>query len=119
MLDIHSDIVYELMFYEILEHVGILTIGIELDLEAKITNLLTESWKITMDSRFTSTDRYSVQQSYASREKVKEFFLSMNISFESHYLLWKDKVRIMTKITTHIAPKGEYDTCQATWKIHE
>lgn len=70
------------MLYEVFEHVWILTIGIELYSEAKVTNLLSETRKITMDSWLSSTDRYAIKESYSSGEEFKKTLLGMYVSLE-------------------------------------
>ena len=119
MLDIHSNIVNEFMLYEVLEHVWILTVGIELDSEAKVTNLLSETRKITMDSWLSSTDRYAIKESYSSSEEFEKTLLGMYVSLESLNLFWQDELRVVAEVTTHIASECKNHTCHMSWIVYE
>ena len=119
MFDIHSNIVNEFVLYEVLEHVWILTIGIELDSETKITNLLSEPRKITMDSWLSSTDRDTVKESYSSREKFKKTLLGMYVSLESLNLFWQDELRVVAEVATHIASECKNHTCHMSRIVYE
>ncbi|MFZ2337207.1 MAG: hypothetical protein WAW59_03015 [Patescibacteria group bacterium] len=119
MLDIHSNIVNEFVLYEVLEHVWILTIGIELDSEAKVTNLLSEPRKVTMDSWLSSTDRYAIKESYSSSEEFKKTLLGMYVSLESLNLFWQDELRVVAEVATHIASECKNHTCHMSRIVYE
>lgn len=110
MFDIHRDIIYEIMLEEMLEHVRIAAVGVELDQKTEIFYLLAKDREIRMDSRFSSADDDSVEKAYSSFEESEKYVLIDEIVSDSFDFLREDELGIMAKTTPEIAPRCENDS---------
>jgi hypothetical protein len=96
-----------------------MTIGIELDSESSRFDLPTEIWKISVDRRFSSTDRYPIKDSDSPIEEIIEYLLRNMSRLVSYNLIWYYHLRIMTISTPEIASSGEYYCCNLAWIVYE
>lgn len=119
MLDIHREIIHKIFFDESSYYIRILTIGIEFHRESSRLDRPTKIWEISVDRRFSSTDRDSIENSYSSIEKIIEYFLRDMHRLIRYDLIWYYHLRIVTIPTPEIASSGEYHSCNMTWVVDE
>lgn len=93
-----------------MEHRRITAVRIEFYLVSLRFDFHEQFWEIGMYRRFSTTDRYSIEESLACIEELEELCLSISSELQCTDFLWQDEFWIVTEITSHIASEGKYDT---------
>lgn len=119
MLDIHSEIIHEIFFNELCNHIWILTISIEFHSESSRLDGPTKIWKISVDGWLPSTDRYPIKYSNSPIKEIIKYFLGDMSGFISYNLIWYYHLRIMTISATKIASSGKYYCCNMARIVDE
>lgn len=83
VLDIHRDIIYEMLIQELFEHVWIAAVGVELEQESELFDSCAKDREIRMDGRFSPADDDSVEKAYSSCEESEKYVLIDEIVSDS------------------------------------
>lgn len=104
---------------ELCNHIRILPIRIELHGESSRLDLSTEFWQISVDRWFSATNRYPIEDSDTTIEKVIEYLLRNMSRLVSYDLIWYYHLGIVTISTSEITSSGEYYGRNMTWIVDE
>jgi hypothetical protein len=119
MFHVHSDIIDEIFIEEFSEEFRISTIGIELYEESERFNLSDKSSESRLEGGFSSTDWYSIKESFSILDEGKKNFFPEKRVLDLFNSFWKNKIGIMTKTTPEITSRSENHTCDFPRIINE
>lgn len=119
MFHVHSDIIDEIFIEEFSEEFRISTIGIELYEESERFNLSDKSRESRLEGWFSSTDRYSIKESFSILDEGKKNFFPKKWVLDLFNSFGKDKIGIMTKTTPKIASRSKNHTRDFSRIINE
>ena len=110
MFDIHSYIVEQIFFEQILNHLRTIAIGIKFYQKTHIFDFSDKIFQIFMNRRFPTTNRNSFKNSLPFFEKLKKIFRLLQAIFNLTNFFWQNKFTIVTISAPKITPERENNT---------